>query len=165
MRRLNLLATAAALVLVAVSAKAQDCSHWTNFDLRGTYTVAGSQWIDLSKDVNPSLPAGYSPSVFVRAFTWDGKGQGTGWVSSNLGGVQFDAPDRWTYAIGADCKIQGTYSFNIGGVWTPPAKVLWVISKTGDNGQAIELKGFELGTGPGSAVAQATAIRISMDFR
>lgn len=164
MRRLSLLATAAALGLVCPSAKAQDCSDWTNWDVRGTYTLVVSGWIDLSKDVNKSLPAGYSPTAGVQAFTWDGKGQGTGWISVNLGGIQFDAPVKWTYAVGADCKIQGTHSFNIGGVWTPPQKVAWVISKTADNGPVLELKGLKLGTGPGSEVTHATARRISMNI-
>jgi hypothetical protein len=59
---------------------------------------AGSGWIDLSKDVDKSLPAGYSPMAFLQAFTFDGKGGGGGWISSNFGGVQWDAPMKWTYA-------------------------------------------------------------------
>jgi hypothetical protein len=95
--------------------------------------------------VDKSLPAGYSPQAFVQAFTFDGKGSGTGWISANLGGVQFSAPVKWTYAMQADCSVQATHSFEISGVWTAPASVLWVVGGMPDD---FELKGIVLGTGP-----------------
>ena len=53
----------AVCVLSALPAvKAQDCSDWSNWDLRGTYTFWGSGWIDLSKNFDPSLPGGVQPS-------------------------------------------------------------------------------------------------------
>jgi hypothetical protein len=146
------------VLAVAPRLRAQDCHLWTNWDLRGTYTVAGIGWIDLSKEVDKSLPAGYSPTAFVQAFTYDGKGGGTGWISANLGGVQFSAPVKWTYAMQADCSVRATHSFEISGVWTAPASVLWVV---GGQPNDLELKGIELGTGPGSQVPQAIARRIS----
>jgi len=167
MKRLFSVAMFVSCVLaVAPLLRAQDCSNWTDWDLRGTYTAAGNGWIDLSKAVDKSLPAGYSPQAFVQAFTFDGKGSGTGWISSNLGGVQFSAPVKWTYAMQADCSVQGTHSFKISGVWTAPVSILWVVAgKPGApdaQSSDLELRGIILGTGPGSQVPHATARRISM---
>lgn len=158
-RLLSVVMFVGCILPVAPQLRAQDCSKWTDWDLRGTYTVAGNGWIDLSKMVDPSLPAGYSPQAFVQAFALDGRGNGTGWISSNLGGVQFTAPVKWTYAMQADCSVQATASFKIAGVWTPPASILWVV---GGMQADLELKGLVLGTGPGSQVPHATARRISM---
>lgn len=147
------------VLAVAPQLGAQDCSNWTNFDLRGTYTLVGGGWVDLSKEVDPNLPKGYSPQAFVQAFVLDGRGSGTGWISANFGGVQFNAQVRWTYAMQADCSVKGTHSFNISGVWSPPSAVIWVIAGKRDD---LELNGFVLGTGPGLGVSHATARRISM---
>ena len=49
----------------------------------------------------------------------------------------------------ADCSVQATHSFEISGVWTAPASVLWVVGGKPDD---FELKGIVLGTGPGSQV-------------
>jgi hypothetical protein len=147
------------VLTMAPPLRAQDCSNWTNWDLRGTYTVAGNGWIDLSKVVDKSLPAGYSPQAFVQAFTFDGKGNGSGWIAANLGGVQFKAPVKWTYEMQTDCSVKATSSFNIGGAWTPPASALWVVA---GKPYGLELNGIILGTGPGSEVPHATARRISM---
>jgi len=34
------------ILAVAPRLRAQDCHLWTNWDLRGTYTVAGTGWIE-----------------------------------------------------------------------------------------------------------------------
>ena len=161
MYRLISLATLIVCLLAVVPLGAQDCRNWSDWDLRGTYTAAGSGWINLAKEVDPGLPAGYSPQAFVQAFTFDGKGGGSGWISSNLGGVQFNAEVKWTYSMQPDCSVKGTHSFKIGGQWTAPNAVLWVISGHGQSGD-LELRGIILGAGPGSSVPHATARRISM---
>jgi hypothetical protein len=159
-KRLISVATLVLCVLAVAPLSAQDCSNWSNSDVRGTYTAAGTGWINLSKDVDPNLPAGYSPTVLVQAFTFDGRGAGSGWISANLGGIQFNAEVKWTYAVQADCTVQATHSFKISGAWMPPSAVVWVISDPGAGG--LELKGIQLGTGPGSGVTTVTARRISM---
>jgi len=149
------------LVTGASRLGAQDCSNLGNWDLRGTYTFWGNGWIDLSRDVDPSLPKGYSPFAFLQGFVFDGKGGGTGWFSSNFGGVQLDAPMRWTYAVHADCSVRGTQSFFLNGAWTPPISVIWVIAY---NGNDLELNGFIQGSGPGSQVPHGTARRMSTRY-
>lgn len=146
-------------VLAVAPLSAQGCSSFSNWDLRGTYTAAGTGWIDLSKDIDPNLPKGFSPSVLVQVFTLDGIGGGSGWISANLAGIQFDAEVKWTYAVQADCSVKGTHSFKIGGVWGPANQVVWVISDLGQGG--LELKGISLGNGLGSGVTTVTARRIS----
>ena len=145
------------VLAVAPGLRAQDCSSINDWQLRGTYTFWGSGWTDLSKSFDKSLPAGYSPMAFLQAFTFDGKGNGAGWISGNAGGFQFDFPMKFTYAVQPDCSIRGTTSFNIGGVWTPPTAVMWVIS---DTRGTLELSGYIRGTGPGSQVPHGTARRI-----
>ncbi len=133
----------------------------SNPDLRGTYTSAISGYVDLSVSFDKNLPAGYTPMVAVEAFSFDGKGNGTGWFTGNFGGIQFEAPVRFTYSVQADCRIQGTESFKINGTWTPGQKVVWVISGTGEH---IELRGIVIGGGLGMGVSKATARRISMSY-
>ena len=168
MKRLVLVAMLVGGVLGTASRLgAQDCSNLTNWDLRGTYTFWGNGWMDLSKTFDKSLPAGYSPLAFVQAFTFDGKGGGTGWISGNAGGVQFDAQMKWTYDLQADCSIRGTQSLKKGGVWAPPISVMWVISNIKGTSleTLIELTGFIRGEGPGSQVPHGTARRISMNYQ
>ena len=138
---------------------AQNCSNWDNWSVRGTYTVTGNGWIDLARD--PSQSKGYSPQVFVQAFTLDGRGGGTGWIQSNLGGIDFQAKVKWTYSVQADCKITGTSSYFVNGAWTAPNTLSWVISS---HNADLKLSGIMVGAGPGSGVAQATATRLSMDY-
>ncbi len=56
------------IVLLAFSpaSRGQNCSNLTDYDVRGTYTVSGSGWIDLSKFLAgipglPALPTGFVP--------------------------------------------------------------------------------------------------------
>ena len=59
------LTLAAGILTFLPALRAQDCSNWTNFDLRGTYTLTESGFIDLSKAFPGSgLPSGLSP--FMR---------------------------------------------------------------------------------------------------
>lgn len=101
-------------------------------------------------------PAGLRPGV-----VFDGQGGGTGWIVSNLGGIDFQAKVKWTYSVQADCRIVATHSFYINGNWSPPNKLVMVISGQNDR---LKLKGIMAGAGPGFSVAQATALRLSMDY-
>ena len=147
--------------LLAPQAGAQNCSAWDNWSVRGTYTAQGAGSIDLAKEVNSTLPKGYSPQAFVQGFVFDGQGGGTGWIVSNLGGIDFQAKVKWTYSVQADCRIVATHSFYINGNWSPPNKLVMVISGQNDR---LKLKGIMAGAGPGFSVAQATALRLSMDY-
>lgn len=154
---------AACLLAVAPGLHAQDCSAWSNWDLRGTYTMSGSGWIDLSK-LGPGLPAGTIPMAWVGAETMNGSGRGSGWVAVNAGGVQLNIEFvNLTYAIKADCSVLVSYSMKIKELNTtigPVSRVLVV----GGHGAAMELYGIQVGAGPGMPVDILTKHRVSMDF-
>ena len=57
----------AGLLLLAPAIQAQDCSNWSLWALRGTYTFTGTAWQDLS-EINPALPKGYAPVSIIGAF-------------------------------------------------------------------------------------------------
>lgn len=59
--------------LLAPQAGAQNCSAWDNWSVRGTYTAQGAGSIDLAKEVNSTLPKGYSPQAFVQGLSSTGK--------------------------------------------------------------------------------------------
>jgi hypothetical protein len=153
---------AAALVTVSPVVQAQDCSNWGNWDLRGTYAMSGSGWIDLSKLVS-SLPAGSIPMSWVGAVSYNGSGAGAGWVSMNAGGVQLSIRlIGLTYAVKADCSVQVNFSMQfkeLPGVTVGPVARVLVIAGKGD---ALELFMILGGIGPGSPVDSALARRISM---
>jgi len=157
-------ATMFATCLLAVSpgGRAQDCNNWTNMHLRGTYTMAGSGWIDLSK-LDAGLPTGTVPMSWVGANTMDGKGGGAGWVSLNAGGIQVTIElVNKTYAVKADCSVEESFYMKIKelGKTIGPAYRLVVI---GGSPGALELHGIFLGGGPGTPVDLFTARRISMN--
>jgi len=155
----------AACILAGPSAgRAQDCSSWRNWDLRGTYTMSGSGWIDLSKLV-PSLPAGTIPMSWAGAHSYNGTGGGTGWVSLNAGGVQMTITFvNLTYQMNADCSVSVSYSLKIkelnNAVIGPTSRVLVV----GGSPTTLELRGITVGAGPGMPVDLLTSQRISMQF-
>ncbi len=157
-----------AMWLLALSpvVRAQECRNWTNWDLRGTYTMSGSGWIDLSK-VAPGLPAGFTPMSWVGLERLDGHGGATGWVSANAGGVQlnFEFVNK-TYAVQADCSVQVTYSMKVkemGGAIIGPSSRLFVIQGTpGEPWGSLELDGILVGAGPGTGVDLMVAHRISL---
>ena len=170
---------AASLLAVSEGVRAQDCSSLTNSDLRGTYTVSGSGWVDLSKLLAgipglPPLPAGFIPMSWVGAFTLDGAGGGGGWVSFNGGGNQMSASIvNKKYSIKPDCSIQETFSLKINEL--PPAVppigpftrlLVPVLKQSGTWPPAMELHMVWLGTAPGATtgpiVDSAVSYRISM---
>ena len=154
----------ACMLVASHAANAQDCSDWSNRDLRGTYTMTGSGWIDLSKMV-PTLPPGSIPMSWAGAFSWDGEGKGTGWVSINAGGVQMNiAFVNMTYDMKPDCSVAVSYSSRIKELGTtlgPDARILVVTGTPA----ALGLDGIQVGAGPGTMVDLLTARRISMRFK
>ncbi|MGA2569562.1 MAG: hypothetical protein ABSF23_03515 [Terracidiphilus sp.] len=116
MKRTVLVALCLTCVLAASSvASAQNCSNWTNWDLRGTYTMSGSGYIDLSR-VFPGMgfPAGPIPMYWVGAHTYDGHGGGTGWLILNAGGGQMHGKlVGKSYAMQPDCSVLETFSLQI----------------------------------------------------
>jgi len=166
---------AAGLLAVSEGARAQDCSNLTNYDLRGTYTMSGSGWIDLSKMLAgvpglPTLPTGFIPLSWVGAPTWNGAGGGGGWVSVNAGGNQMSASFvGMKYSIKSDCSIQASFSMKInelGGITIGPFPRLMVPVVKPDG--ALELRMIFLGTPPGAptgpSVDSGVAYRISLQY-
>jgi len=146
--------------------RAQDCSNWTNWDLRGTYTMAGSGYLDLSKMFpGKGFPEGLSPMSFVGGHVYNGYGGGTGWLSMNVGGTQM-SPDysTYTYSIKADCSVLVTYSltFKELGVTIPFTRIGVVVPKPG----GLELHslsvGRPVGTPAGAGLNLNVLHRISM---
>jgi len=154
------LSVCALMVLPAM--KAQDCSNWTNWDLRGTYTMSGSGWIDLSKLV-PTLPSGTVPMSWVGAHSYTGNGGGTGWISMSAGGVQLNIQlIGLTYAVKADCSVQVSFSMQakqLPGVTIGPVSRVLVIA---GKGEALELFMMLGGAGPGMPQDIGVSRRISM---
>ena len=167
---MNRLASVAMMTVCFLAAapglSAQDCSGWNNSHLRGTWTMTGSGYIDLSQLVtgNPAgLPSGMIPMTWVGAHTYDGAGGGSGWVIMNAGGAQINAQlNPITYAVNADCSVNITFSMKakqLPGVTIGPVSRVLVISGRMD---ALELHGILVGAGPGTWLDLMTSRRISM---
>ena len=80
------------LVAIPAVVRAQDCSSVNSLDIRGTYTMSGGGYIDLSRFLAgipglPPLPTGLIPMNWVGVTTFDGTGGGGGWISFNAGGA------------------------------------------------------------------------------
>ncbi len=115
---------------------AQDCSNLTNWDLRGTYIMAGSGWADLSKAFsNLGFPSGMSPISWVGAHTNNGAGGGTGWVSFNMGGTQLNVQFvGLNFVMRSDCSLLVTYSLKwkeLGHTTGPYTSLKVVVPKPG----------------------------------
>ena len=157
------------LLAISPAARAQNCSNWTNWDLRGTYTMSGSGYVDLSKLFpGMGLPAGAVPMFWVGAFVHDGKGGGTGWVSLNGGGGQMHAQlVGLTYSMEPDCSVQISFSmqFKETGTTIGPIQRLAVVVPTPG---ALELHMILVGSGPGNPPAPGfdlgVAHRISLQY-
>ena len=151
---------ASLLSLSSTIGKAQDC-RWTNYDLRGTYAMSGSGWIDLSK-LAANLPSGTIPMSWVGTHTWDGTGSGSGWVVVNAGGLPMSIQlVGVTYAVQADCSVLANYSMKIPQlrVTIGPVSRIYVVSATQPS---LELFGIQTGAGPGMPVDLMTTRRVSM---
>jgi hypothetical protein len=165
MKRLVFLTILAACVLaLSPAAAAQDCSVWSNWDLRGSYTMSGSGWIDLSKLV-PGLPSGSIPMAWAGAVSYNGTGGGGGWVALNAGGVQMGIDlVNLTYQVKADCSVSISYTMNFRdlGVKLGPVSRLAVVA--GGAGM-LEIDGIQVGGGPGMPVDLMVMHRISMQYK
>lgn len=171
MKRIVSIAMFLACVLAASSvASAQNCSNWTNWDLRGTYTMSGSGYIDLSK-VFPGMgfPPGPIPLYWVGAHTYDGQGSGTGWVVLNAGGGQMHGKlVGLSYAMQTDCSVQASFSLAVQetGTTIGPFQRLYVVAPMPHNPWALDvymiLNGSEPGNPPLPAFDSGVAHRISL---
>lgn len=169
------------LLAVSPVVRAQNCSNLTNYDLRGTFTMSGSGWIDLSKFLAgipglPPLPTGLIPMSWVGTETLDGVGGGGGWVSFNGGGNQMSASIvNKKYSIQPDCTIQTIFSLKVNEL--PPSVppigpitrlMVPVVKREGPEWMppTLELHMIWQGTAPGAPTApvvdSGVAYRISM---
>lgn len=102
---------------------------------------------------------------WAGAFSWDGEGKGTGWVTINAGGVQMNITFvNMTYEMKPDCSVAVRYSSSIkefGATLGPDARILVVTGTPATLG----LDGIQVGAGPGTMVDLLTARRISMRFK
>ncbi len=173
MKRLVSISVLTACLLAVTSiASAQNCSNWTNWDLRGTYTMSGSGYVDLSK-LFPGMgfPPGPIPMYWVGASTYDGKGGGTGWIVLNAGGGQMHAKlvDK-SYAVQPDCSVWSTFSMEVQetGTTIGPFQRLEVIAPTPHHPWALDLymilSGSEPPNPPLPAFDSGVAHRISMRY-
>ena len=156
----------ACILTVLPAVKAQDCSNWSNWDLRGTYTMSGSGFIDLSK-LFPwkGFPSGLSPTSFVGGHVYNGAGGGTGWLAMNIGGTQMNPEyGAYTYSMRADCTVQVTYTLNFKelGVTLPFTRVGVVVPKPGGLEIHTLSVGKPVGTPAGAGLNLNVLHRISM---
>ena len=145
---------AACFLAASPATKAQDCSTWTNWDLRGTYALSGSGYVDLSKAFpGLGLPSGMSPFYWVGMQVLDGIGSGSGWISYNFGGNQLTAEFvGYSYTMKADCSVQVSFKlkFNELGVTSAPqTRINIVVPKPGE----LELDSISVGTPFGTPAA------------
>jgi len=176
-RLVSVVAFVACNVAFSPLAAAQDCSAWTVWDLRGTYTMSGSGYIDLSKLApGMGLPPGLIPMSWAGAHTYNGAGAGDGWVTVNAAGTQFSAKFvGLKYSLNADCSIQASFSMKVaelgGATVGPITRVLVPVFKPGATlwlPPALELHMIAAGTAPGTpgsaGVDLGVAYRISMKY-
>jgi len=163
----------ACLLAVSPVVRAQDCSNLTNYDYRGTYTISGSGWADVSKLLAgipglPPMPAGFVPMSWLGVETLDGHGGATGWVSVNSAGTQMSASfvDK-TYSVQPDCSLRVTFSMKINElpgnpVIGPFLRIMVPVFKPGSLELHMIWKGNAPGAPTGPAVDSGIAYRISM---
>ena len=164
----RLFITVVGCILTALPAvKAQDCSNWTNWALRGTYTMSGSGFSDTMG--LPGLPTGTAPMFWVGAFTFDGAGSGTGWVSMNVSGtrLRIQLVDM-KYSMQPDCSVQWTSSLkflDLGVISPTYNRLAVVVPKPGGELELhMVFRGYPVGTTPATAYDIGVAHRISMQY-
>ncbi len=162
-------ATLLATCFLAVSPviQAQSCSNWSNWDLRGTYTLSGHGYIDLSRAfAGMGLPSGWTPAFWVGIQTLDGKGGGAGWISFNYGGNQLTADFvGYTYSMQADCSVQASFRLKfreLGTTSAPQTRLGVVIPRP--NGES-DLEIDSLGVGPALGTPAAPSCNVDVKRR
>jgi hypothetical protein len=98
----------ACLLAISPVVRAQNC-NLNDYALRGSYTMSGSGWDNLAALLPsvPGLPNQLVPTAWLGAFTADGAGGVTGWVSINAGGNQMTGTFTGTnYSVKPDCSMQ-----------------------------------------------------------
>ena len=155
-----------AMMAVGLNAWGQDCSNWTNYDLRGTYAGSGSGSLDPSLVVpGMGLPSGMVPEFSVGAMTLDGRGGITGWASINSGGTQFNFQlVGGKYSMQPDCSVQVTFTWKIKelGVTFTVQRVAVVVPKLSGLELHTNLVGATPGKPPGPGYDLTVLSRISM---
>lgn len=150
MKRL-VFATLFAMIAVGAAAWGQDCSNWTNYDLRGTYAGSGSGSTDPSVLLpGMGFPSGMVPGFSVGAMVLDGRGGATGWASINSGGTQLNFQMVGSkYSIQPDCSVQMSFTWKIkelGVTFTAQRMAVMVPKVSG-----LELHMNLVGAAPGKA--------------
>jgi hypothetical protein len=166
MKRL-VFATLFAMIAVGTTAWGQDCSNWTNYDLRGTYAGSGSGSIDPSLLLpGMGFPSGLVPGFYVVALTLDGRGGATGWVSTNSGGTQFSFQSVGIkYSVQPDCSVQMSFTWKIkelGATFTVQ-RVAVIVPKPSSLELHMNLVGASPGKPPGPGFDLGIVYRISMN--
>ena len=148
MKRL-VFATLLSMIAAAAPAWAQDCSSWSNWDLRGTYAGSGSGSVDPSTLMpGLGLTPGLVPGSYVAALSFDGNGNITGWVSNNSGGTQTNFQlVRGAYSMQPDCSVQMSVTWKIKelGLTFTAQRIAVVVPKPG----GLDLHAILLGATPG----------------
>jgi hypothetical protein len=160
-------ATLLAMIAVGTTARGQDCSNWTTFDLRGTYTGSGSDSLDPSLLVpGMGLPPGGVPGRYVVALALDGRGGATGWASENSGGIQLNSQLVGAkYSMQPDCSVQVSFTWKIRelGVTITSQHVGVIVPKPGALELHLNLVGAAPGKPPGLGFDLGIVYRISMN--
>ncbi len=155
-----------AMIAIGASAWGQDCSNWTNYDLRGTYAGSGSGSIDPSLLLpGMGLPPGMVPGFYVAAVALDGHGSATGWVSANLGGTQFSFQlVGMKYSMQPDCSVQMSFTWKVKelGVTFTVQRVAVLVPKPSSLELHMNLIGAAPGKPPGPGFDLGIVYRISM---
>jgi hypothetical protein len=177
-RLLSLTIFGACLLATSQAVSAQNCTNLTDYDLRGTYTMSGSGWVNLAT-LLPSvqgLPNQLIPMSWLGAYTANGAGGVTGWVSFNGGGSQMTASFVGTkYSVKSDCSIQASLSMKINELpnVAPVVFTRLMVPVVKQDGAwwmapALEIHVIWQGNAPGApaaaAVDLAVAHRISLQF-
>jgi hypothetical protein len=165
--RTRLFATGALIscaLAICPNLKAQwGCSALSDWNLRGTWSISGSGWKDLSK-IAPTLPPGMVPIAYVGIAKLDGMGAASGWLSMNLGGQQVSVEFiNFAVHLKPDCTALATYSYKIKelGITAGPEKRLLVL--TGDMVK-LQYDSVVIGTGPSTSVDSCVVRRIFTDI-
>lgn len=108
---------------------------------------------------------------WVGAHTYDGKGNGTGWVTVNAGGGEIHGKlVGFSYAMHSDCSVQLSFSLQVQetGTTIGPFQRVAVVAPTPHHPWALDLNmifgGSQPGNDPVPCFDGAVAHRVSMRY-